>query len=241
MFWELGLKAVTSFSKDWWNPVYQFDANLMFHHVSVVNLIKYPMLSHLARASFRFLSSSRPEIKNSSKEITFTWFAELIWLPLAKHHGDAAGTQFSRPQGRKNKSKSNNDIRAFFFSLLPHWHTNAQTHFKSQSTKGNQISKFPRQFLPRLPLSHFPSAFLINIQAPYNFFHFLFPFSISTCLAFICPLPQAELFQRSWIFHLSLLPSYHLNTNKFMMIFTSILPLQIAHGSHRGAAVASVR
>lgn len=147
------------------------------------------------------------------------------------------------PTARSEKQRQiKQRYQSFFFSLLPHWHTNAQTHFKSQSTKGNQISKFPRQFPPLLPLSHFsPSTFLINIQAPYNFFHFLFPFSISTCLAFICPLPQAELFQRSWIFHLSLLPSYHLNTNKFMMIFTSILPLQIAHGSHRGAAVAPVR
>lgn len=199
------------------------------------------MLSHLARASFRFLSSSRPEIKNSSKEITFTWFAELIWLPLGNHHGDAAGTQFSRPQGRKNKGKSNNDIRAFF---SPYFHTDTQTlkHISKVSRRKatrylNFHANFPLSFLFLI----FPSAFLINIQAPYNFFHFLFPFSISTCLAFICPLPQAELFQRSWIFHLSLLPSYHLNTNKFMMIFTSILPLQIAHGSHRGAAVAPVR
>lgn len=187
MFWELGLKAVTSFSKDWWNPVYQFDANLMFHHVSVVNLIKYPMLSHLARASFRFLSSSRPEIKNSSKEITFTWFAELIWLPLAKHHGDAAGTQFSRPQGRKNKSKSNNDIRAFFFSLLPHWHTNAQTHFKSQSTKGNQISKFPRQFPPLLPLSHFSLDFSHKYSSTIQFLSFLVSFLNFHMFSFYLP------------------------------------------------------
>lgn len=147
------------------------------------------------------------------------------------------------PTARSEKQKQiKQRYQSFFFS--PYFHTDTQTlkHISKVSRRKatrylNFHANFPLSFLFLI----FPSAFLINIQAPYNFFHFLFPFSISTCLAFICPLPQAELFQRSWIFHLSLLPSYHLNTNKFMMIFTSILPLQIAHGSHRGAAVAPVR